>query len=404
MKNMKIIKYALICIAAALLLAGCGVQKAAESGQKDNQETVTPEAEEKEKEEENRVKKKPEKKKKKPEITEEKEEESEKPETVSESESEHTDNFYIHEFDSYDDLLYLYKEASDRYYTQDQIDQIFGYGDALLNHSWPTGTSSDYVGYVYYDVDSDGKDEMIITYDNRIADIYGYFGDKIRRIYSAQYESETTLYPGGILKAYKPKTAEVPGTDWYSYDARLGSYFEDFEELNGEYYTFSHYNLSESEYEEIESIVRSNPDGDMPVWIYEWDDQLTKSDYNKLLPKSEPIKLTEAKKLADVVLPDDYKPKYEANEPREEETIPEYLIYVISPDGYANLRKGPGTEYDVICRIPTGESMEVYRETALDKKGKKWLKVAYFNPEGTSDGSEYSGAWETGWISDSQVE
>jgi len=90
----------------------------------------------------------------------------------------------------------------------------------------------------------------------------------------------------------------------------------------------------------------------------------------------------------------------------EDHTIPEYFIYVISPDGYANLRTGPGTEYDVICQIPTGDSMEVYRETATDKKGNKWMKVAYWHPEGTSqlDGSNEQGITEIGWIAESQVE
>ena len=42
----------------------------------------------------------------------------------------------------------------------------------------------------------------------------------------------------------------------------------------------------------------------------------------------------------------------------------------------------------------------------LDKKGKKWLKVAYWHSEGTPqpDGSDDPGVWETGWISESQVE
>ena len=93
-------------------------------------------------------------------------------------------------------------------------------------------------------------------------------------------------------------------------------------------------------------------------------------------------------------------------ETSEDHTIPEYFIYVISPDGYANLRTGPGAEYDVICQIPTGDSMEVYRETATDKKGNKWLKVAYWHPEGTSqlDGSNEQGITEIGWIAESQVE
>ncbi|MCR5789642.1 MAG: SH3 domain-containing protein [Lachnospiraceae bacterium] len=90
----------------------------------------------------------------------------------------------------------------------------------------------------------------------------------------------------------------------------------------------------------------------------------------------------------------------------EEETIPEYFIYVKSPDGYANLRTGPGTEYDVICQIPTGDSMEVYRETATDKKGNQWLKVAYWHPYGQTqgEGSDDPGVTETGWIAESQVE
>jgi hypothetical protein len=50
--------------------------------------------------------------------------------------------------------------------------------------------------------------------------------------------------------------------------------------------------------------------------------------------------------------------------------------------------------------------MEVYRETAKDKKGKKWLKVAYWHPTDQSqgDGSDDQGVTEIGWISESQVE
>lgn len=81
-----------------------------------------------------------------------------------------------------------------------------------------------------------------------------------------------------------------------------------------------------------------------------------------------------------------------------EETIPEYFIYVKSSDGYANLRTGPGTEYDVICPIPNGEALEVYRETATDQNGKTWLKVAYW------EGSDNENPWITGWIAEALVE
>ena len=320
--------------------------------------------------------------------------------------SDHKNNYYIHMFDSYEDLLCLYKEAQDRHYTDEQIELIFGYGEALLQYGWPDETSSYDVGYIYHDVNDDGSDEMILTFDNEIVEIYSYFGKKVKRFFSARYGDEITLYPGGILKKYAPETSDFPGTIWYSYDAGLGEYFADFEESYGEYYVFCHYDFSGPERDALEARLREDPDADMPVWIYEFEDMITKSDYQKLLPKSKPIKLPAGEKLADIELPDDYTPRYEAQEGYEDETIPEYLIYVKSPDGYANLRKGPGTEYDVICQIPTGESMEVYRESATDQKGKKWLKVAYWHPDGISqsDGSDDPGTWETGWISESQVE
>ena len=84
----------------------------------------------------------------------------------------------------------------------------------------------------------------------------------------------------------------------------------------------------------------------------------------------------------------------------EGETIPEYLLYVKSSDGYANLRTGPGTEYDVICQIPNGKDLEVYREDPVSKNGKNWIKVAYFTEADNEDGYE----WLTGWIAESQVE
>ena len=83
-----------------------------------------------------------------------------------------------------------------------------------------------------------------------------------------------------------------------------------------------------------------------------------------------------------------------------EETIPEYLVYVKAPDGYANLRTGPGTEYDIICQIPNGESLEVYREDAISENDKRWLKVAYYREADNEDGYE----WLTGWIAESQLE
>ena len=84
---------------------------------------------------------------------------------------------------------------------------------------------------------------------------------------------------------------------------------------------------------------------------------------------------------------------------QEEETIPEYFVYVDASDGYANLRTGPGTEHNIICQIPNGEALEVYRSDATAANGKKWLKVAYW-----METNDDAGSWVTGWIAESQLQ
>ena len=78
----------------------------------------------------------------------------------------------------------------------------------------------------------------------------------------------------------------------------------------------------------------------------------------------------------------------------EESTIEEYYVYVNAPDGYVNLRTGPGTEYDIICPITNGEALELYPEEATAKNGKKWAKVAYW----------VDGGWNTGYVIASQLD
>ena len=90
---------------------------------------------------------------------------------------------------------------------------------------------------------------------------------------------------------------------------------------------------------------------------------------------------------------DAHNEKLEANNMMEE-TIPEYLGYVNAPDGYVNLRTGPGTSYDIICQINNGESFELYGEEAEASNGKKWIKISYYT----------DGRWNDGWVIASQVD
>ncbi|MCR4923910.1 MAG: SH3 domain-containing protein [Lachnospiraceae bacterium] len=81
-------------------------------------------------------------------------------------------------------------------------------------------------------------------------------------------------------------------------------------------------------------------------------------------------------------------------EASESGTIEQNYVYVNAPDGYVNMRTGPGTDYEIICTIPNETALEVYPGDATAENGKKWLKIAYWT----------DGEWKTGWVSESQVE
>ena len=55
-----------------------------------------------------------------------------------------------------------------------------------------------------------------------------------------------------------------------------------------------------------------------------------------------------------------------------------YYVIVTAPDGYVNLRMGPGTDYSVICEISNGEILDV---TDISDNG-KWLHVNYYDVPG----------------------
>ena len=237
--------------------------------------------------------------------------------------------------------------------------------------------------YVMYDVNADGIEELIFTREGRIAEIYGTRAGKPQLTVSCNDNCEMTLYPKGMLEVKEKEPPEQSGTRWYQYFPDWGDFLPVFEESLGEYYTFCAYNLSEESINEINGSLDNV--GDYPVWIGEWSDMISQKEYDSLVPKSDPVKLIEADSLSD----------------RDAlETLPEYFEYVKAPDGYANLRTGPGTEYDVICRVPTGNDLEVYKKSATSNSGKTWRKVAYFIETDNEPGY----AWLAGWISESQLE
>ena len=255
--------------------------------------------------------------------------------------------------------------------------------DLLSSYRDSNDLSSGDVGYIMFDVDADGKEEMIFTLDGRIRDIYGSYNGNMQLTISASEDVDVTLYPEGMLKITQSATSEYNDVTWFQYYGELGDYLPVFQEVQGEYYTFCSYDLSKEDMDEINKGLEST--GDYPVWLCEWFDMITKEEYDSIVPKSEPVILPAADDLSDMSAL---------------ETRPEYILYVNSADGYADLRTGPGTEYEIICQMPNNDEVEVYLKDATPGNGEKWLKVAYYIV--TDDEEGY--AWLTGWVEESQVE
>ncbi|MBQ6128416.1 MAG: SH3 domain-containing protein [Lachnospiraceae bacterium] len=253
-----------------------------------------------------------------------------------------------------------------------------------LLDSYMNDPEKKHLEYVMYDVNADGIEEIIFTDKGRIKEIYGMRNNKPNLTIDCPESLDMTLYPKGMLRAQSNEKSDYGTKDmWMQYFPKWGDFLSVFEELNKEYYTFCAYNLSDEEIRQINSSIADI--NDYPVWLYEWSDNISKKDFERLVPKDSPVKLPESSSLSD----------------REAiEVIPEYLEYVGAPDGYANLRTGPGTEYDIICRIPNDDSMEVYRKKATSADGKTWLKVTYYTEADNEDGYD----WLTGWIAESQLQ
>ncbi|MBO4845330.1 MAG: SH3 domain-containing protein [Lachnospiraceae bacterium] len=240
--------------------------------------------------------------------------------------------------------------------------------------------SNDKMGYFMFDVNADGKEELFITQNGRIRDMYARLEKDMRLVGSFSDDVEVALYPEGMLKV---SSSSNGNSTWFEYCDEFEDYFPVYEQCDGQYYTFCSYNLNDEEMEEIRTSLNST--GCYPVWLFEWSDVITKKEYESLTPKTKSVSLPAADKLTD----------------RDSLTVrPEYIRYVNAPDGYANLRTGPGTDYDIICKMPNHDELEVYMKFAVSQNANKWLKVAYFKEDDSKDGY----TWLTGWVSESQLD
>ena len=59
--------------------------------------------------------------------------------------------------------------------------------------------------------------------------------------------------------------------------------------------------------------------------------------------------------------------------------------YIDAKDGYANIRKGAGTKYDVIAKLDNGTEIRVFG-SIKNKKGEKWYCIGNDNQYAKSRG------------------
>ena len=207
--------------------------------------------------------------------------------------------------EGYLEILKKYKEVQDDKSSIEELNDM-GIYTYLGEHGWPYACNTDEVRYHYYDVDSDGEDELIISYYGDVIDIFAFDGSKVKMAYSAPYRSITELYPDGLLKCVNASRMDYSGTSWYQFDSDMGEYFYiicEYDYNNEvERYTSCYYDLSDSEREEILKTYKLY--GDYPVWIGERGDDLTEEEYNDLIPKGDTVKLPHGELLADFVYPD----------------------------------------------------------------------------------------------------
>ena len=201
----------------------------------------------------------------------------------------------------YSGVLALYKEAQEGACSQEQVESM-GLKTELLQDAWPWAASEEAVKYLFFDVNSDGKDELIITYYGEIKDIYGSDGKGHVYAYGCPYRGLASIYSDGMLEELLAATMQSASTTWYQYDPETGCYFPLFgmhytpgknEAEDVTYYTFAY----DEKRDEVKESFKEN--GEEPVWIWDHARELTKEEYETMCPKTDPVKLPEGKLLSD---------------------------------------------------------------------------------------------------------
>ncbi|MBR6258656.1 MAG: hypothetical protein IKR21_00400 [Oscillospiraceae bacterium] len=208
---------------------------------------------------------------------------------------------------SYDDAMAAYTQVLNKYleaqtqgYSEEELDDM-GFWSELMQSGWPTGTADDAVGYTLYDIDGNGIPELIISLYGYVKDIYSYNGIEAVYSYGCPYRGDVYICEEGYLHEIWGTMSSAQETIYRINDV-TGHAFPMYEKTytpttdepeNVQCYVFT----GVGSMEEIENIYLTS--GDIPVWAWEWGNEITGEEYEETASILKEVELPEPELLAD---------------------------------------------------------------------------------------------------------
>ena len=193
----------------------------------------------------------------------------------------------------YKDIIYMYKEAQTNGYVDHDLWSSLNMYSCLEGYGWPERDSSDEVTYSIYDINKDGIPELIISFFGYVADIYSYDGTRGVEALSRSYKGSISIYEDGLICVEESYTDSY-STSWHILNPTIGrflptveniTYFNDDGSIGNEsYYDYS----TEDSWDEINDAYKET--GLIPVWAYEWGDEITSDEYFLRISDAEKVK------------------------------------------------------------------------------------------------------------------
>ncbi|MCR5733127.1 MAG: hypothetical protein K6G22_00850 [Lachnospiraceae bacterium] len=210
--------------------------------------------------------------------------------------------------DAYEEILEAYKEVQEEGYSTEELDEM-GFYSALMDQGWPSASSDDAVTYQVMDINGDDVVELLISYYGSVIDIYALNtlnpdGPTVEPAYYCPYRGQITLYEDGYLEEVFSGTASSGSVIWYKFDADMGTYFPVAESLfsatkkdpdHHEFYSFSYSDKKDRD----RMIETYSENGSIPVWAWEWNDEITENEYLSMGSKAPSMKILDVLPLSD---------------------------------------------------------------------------------------------------------